>query len=291
MRSLFQMVGEFHRRFGLAVTDGRSPEMLDGHVLDFRRGFMEEELREFVEATSVAERADALVDLVYIALGTAHLMGVPFDEVFEEVQRANMAKARARSASESKRGSTLDVVKPPGWTPPDVAGVIRRWSEGLRGDRLCRRDRRYADLAEHVAGWSKDPSTKVGAVIVGVDPREVALGYNGFPPGIDDSEERLGDRETRLRMTQHAERNALDNSRFDVRRGTLYVTFFPCSECAKSVVSRGISRVVCPPPSDRQPWSDDARWTSEVLSEAGVSVASSRDGLDLLSRGGGDAEA
>ena len=116
------------------------------------------------------------------------------------------------------------------------------------------RDQRYLKLASHVAEWSKDPSTKVGAVIVGGDRREIALGYNGFPPGIDDTPERLAHKETKYAMTQHAERNVLDNARFDLAGATLYVTMYPCNECAKSIVAKGIKRVVCPPPLDREPW-------------------------------------
>jgi len=133
-------------------------------------------------------------------------------------------------------------------------------------------DDRFIDLAWHVATWSKDPSTKVGAVLVGKDRREIAVGYNGFPPGIADREDRLNDRDVKLRLTQHAERNVLDNARFDVRGGTLYTTFFVCNECAKSVVSRGIVRVVCPPPADREPWASDAEWSRQLLMEAGVNV-------------------
>lgn len=134
----------------------------------------------------------------------------------------------------------------------------------------ARWDQRFLELARHVAGWSKDPSTKVGAVIVGRDKREVALGYNGFPPGVPDYEGWLRDREVKYRLTQHAERNVLDNARFDLRGATVYVTMFPCSECAKSIVSKGIARVVCPPPVDRDPWSEDAGWTRILFREAGV---------------------
>jgi predicted HAD superfamily Cof-like phosphohydrolase len=71
---------------------------------------------------------DALIDLVYVALGTADLMGLPWEKMFEEVQRANMAKERAKSADESMaktgRGHVLDVVKPAGWTPPDHLPIL-----------------------------------------------------------------------------------------------------------------------------------------------------------------------
>lgn len=121
-------------------------------------------------------------------------------------------------------------------------------------------DRRFLDLALHVSGWSKDPSTKVGAVLVGSDITQIALGYNGFPRGIKDTEFRLTCRETKLRYTQHAERNVLDNAAFDTFLSTLYVTHPPCCACALSIVSKGIRRVVSLPMS-----SDFAsRWAAEV---------------------------
>lgn len=134
-------------------------------------------------------------------------------------------------------------------------------------------DARFFLLAEHIAKWSKDPSTKVGAVLVGRDRREISLGYNGFPRGILDTEARLADREVKYKLVQHAERNVLDNARFDVRGGTLYVTFHPCSECAKSIVSRGIVRVVSPVPVDpREPWKTEIEWARLILEEAGVKL-------------------
>ena len=113
-------VGAFHRKFGLARP--AVPSFLPDHAAEFRRKFMQEELDEWVKA--VRERdmhgaADALVDLAYVVHGTADMMGIPWYPVWAEVQRVNMMKERAKSASQSKRGSSLDVIKPPGWTPPD----------------------------------------------------------------------------------------------------------------------------------------------------------------------------
>lgn len=151
---------------------------------------------------------------------------------------------------------------------------------------LSSRDLRYWRLAAHVASWSKDPSTKVGAVLVGVDPRMVALGYNGFPPGISDSPERLEDRPTKYKLIQHAERNVLDNAYFPTKGATLYCTQIPCSECAKSIVSKGIVRVVCPPPPTREPWASDCRWAVEMFEEVGIllDVVEPIDGCDFAIR-------
>lgn len=134
MSSFFDDVGEFHRKFGLPhLGDGESPRLLSETDFNFRYRFLKEELRELDEAQGngdLAKVADALADLVYVALGTAHLMGVPMNEIWAEVQRANLAKARARGADDprSTRGHRLDVVKPEGWLPPDVEGVIARYA-------------------------------------------------------------------------------------------------------------------------------------------------------------------
>lgn len=125
-----ELVGAFHEKFNLPR---RTPETVPGFpepdVLKFRTKFLEEELQEFKSACLVRnlpEAADALVDLVYVVLGTAHYLGLPWEELFDEVQRTNMLKRRAKSALQSKRGSVYDVVKPPGWKRPDLGSILRR---------------------------------------------------------------------------------------------------------------------------------------------------------------------
>lgn len=137
---------------------------------------------------------------------------------------------------------------------------------------MTNRDYRYYALAQYVARWSKDPSTKVGAVLVGVDQRRIALGYNGFPPGVAD-DDRLHDRPEKYRLTMHAERNVLDNAAFDVVGATLYCTQFPCCECAKSIVSKGLRRVIAPDFSGlREPWRSDAGHALALLREVMIGV-------------------
>jgi len=87
---------------------------------------MKEELDEYRESVFVGDlegQLDALVDLVYVALGTAYLQGFDFNEAFRRVHEANMKKVRARQKSDSKRASSYDVVKPVGWTPPDLSDL------------------------------------------------------------------------------------------------------------------------------------------------------------------------
>ena len=105
-------------------------------------------------------------------------------------------------------------------------------------------DLRFLEMARNAASWSKDPSTKVGAVIVDDDKRVISVGYNGFPKGVTD-DERLHDREEKYKMIVHAERNALLFANKDVKNCSIYTyPFMPCSVCAGMVIQAGIKRVV-----------------------------------------------
>lgn len=120
--SNFDDVAEFHERFGLLISGG-SPRLLDLELFRFRLKFLHEELDEFTDAHlrgDLVEAADGLIDLVYVALGTAVMMGLPWQALWDEVHRANMKKIRVASSDESKRGSAFDVRKPASWVPPDL---------------------------------------------------------------------------------------------------------------------------------------------------------------------------
>lgn len=127
-------------------------------------------------------------------------------------------------------------------------------------------ERRFMALAEHVAQWSKDPSTKVGAVIVGCGKKVVGMGYNGFPRYVEDDEDRYNDREMKYGFVVHAEANAIMNSDFSAcKHATLYVTLSPCRECAKLIIQSGILRVVY------KEYRHDP-YTETMFNEAGVSM-------------------
>ena len=132
-------------------------------------------------------------------------------------------------------------------------------------------DERFLNLADHVSQWSKDPRTKVGAVIVDQKKRVISLGYNGFPRGVEDTPERYDDRPTKHLFVAHAERNALDNSPMSVEGCTLYVPLMPCSECAKSIIQRGIARVVSYVPA-REGVNFNWDITETMFAEAGVEL-------------------
>ena len=129
MPTPFQHVGNFHHKFGLySVThDGVKQQNVPDDLVMFRLKFLEEELRELKEAyenDDLIQVADSLVDLEYVTLGTAHLHGFPYPQLFAEVQRANMEKERCIRQQDSSRGSTWDVIKPAGWRPPNIRGVL-----------------------------------------------------------------------------------------------------------------------------------------------------------------------
>lgn len=143
-------------------------------------------------------------------------------------------------------------------------------------------DRRFLELAKHVSTWSKDPSTKVGAVLV--DPSlnlVLGLGYNGFPRGVADTSGRLNDREIKYAMVVHAEANAIIMAGDKARGSTLYV--YPsfvlppiCNECAKLVLQAGIKEVVGYVPSAENAerakrWIESIKISQLMCKEAGVS--------------------
>lgn len=132
-------------------------------------------------------------------------------------------------------------------------------------------DIRFLELADHIAQWSKDPRTKVGAVIVDDKKRVVSIGYNGFPRGVDDSMDRYEDRPTKHLFVAHAERNALDNAPLMVDGCTLYVPLKPCVECAKSIIQKGITRVVSYIP-ERDGTGFNWDITKTMFEEAGVEL-------------------
>jgi dCMP deaminase len=107
-------------------------------------------------------------------------------------------------------------------------------------------DQRFLDMACLVGSWSKDPSTKTGAVIVDVQKRVVSVGYNGFPAQVVD-DARLDCRELTYEIIIHAEVNALMFAQRPVIGCTLYTSpFMSCSRCAALLIQAGITRHVAP---------------------------------------------
>lgn len=131
MADYFHDVGMFMRRFGLPSVDDSRPHQLPPAEFMFRWRLIMEEGQEYGAAWSnndLAGQVDALCDLIYVACGAAHCMGVDLNAHWAEVHRANMMKVRSRGADDplGKRSSGYDVVKPPGWTPPDHVPILEK---------------------------------------------------------------------------------------------------------------------------------------------------------------------
>lgn len=140
-------------------------------------------------------------------------------------------------------------------------------------------DCRFIELAKHIATWSKDPSTQVGAVIVDNKNRVISTGYNGFPRGVKDLPERLQDREVKYEIVVHGEINAILFATQPVDGATLYLyPFLSCSRCTAIIINAGIKRVVAPY-SDNPRWSKSIELSRSLYHEAGVSVVLIPDGM------------
>lgn len=150
-------------------------------------------------------------------------------------------------------------------------------------ERQLKWDKRFLQLAQLVASWSKDPSTKVGAVVVNNFNKVYGLGYNGFPKGVEDADERLNDRPTKYKLVVHAEINAILNAGINADGGTIYV--WPafgnpplCSSCAKAVIQAGIYRVVGYKPdvdeATAERWREELEAAQLMCREAGVEMDS-----------------
>jgi dCMP deaminase len=138
-------------------------------------------------------------------------------------------------------------------------------------------DLRFMQLSDHIAQWSKDRSSKVGAVIV-LDKNPVSMGYNGFPRGCEDDLEERHERPLKYSWVLHAEENAIVNAARNGQRtlgSDMYVNWFPCSRCAGEIVNAGIKRIFC----DKEPdWTVEDTWTADhkiakqKLHEGGVEI-------------------
>ena len=108
-------------------------------------------------------------------------------------------------------------------------------------------DERFMREVYLVASQSKDPRTKIGAVII-EDNDIISTGYNGFPRGILDLEERYNNREIKTQFVKHAESNAILNAArkgSSTRNSILFTQGIPCNECMKDIIQAGIKKIVC----------------------------------------------
>ena len=132
----------------------------------------------------------------------------------------------------------------------------------------------FMGLARQAALCSKDPDRKVGAVLVSPDRRQLSIGYNGFPASVPDRPEWLEDKERKLKHMVHAEPNCLLQAPFSPIGCTLYVTRFPCYDCAaEHILFYGVKHVVAPRPDfGHLRWGESWIHAQARLQAAGVKI-------------------
>jgi len=137
-------------------------------------------------------------------------------------------------------------------------------------------DFRFLEMAKLISKWSKDPSTKCGAITTDKDRRIISLGYNGFAKGTDDNYKKYEDRDRKIATIVHCEENAiLFSDRSLLKGATLYTfPFQPCAKCAGLVINAGITRCVAPvlPKDKEERWGKNIEIASEMFKEAGIQM-------------------
>ncbi len=144
-------------------------------------------------------------------------------------------------------------------------------------------DEYFMGLAHLSALRSKDPNTQVGAAIVDENHRVVSVGYNGFPKGCSDDEfpwsREGGVLVSKYAFVVHAELNAILNSPRSVSGCTIYVSLFPCNECAKAIIQSGIKKIVYE--SDKYAHTETTQASKKMLQAAGVELVQLENTIQL----------
>lgn len=157
------------------------------------------------------------------------------------------------------------------------------FESGIAPPSLGKWDRRFLELACTVGKWSKDPSTRVGAVIANTR-RVVSLGFNGFPAGVNDLDERYANRDVKYKMVVHAEANAIISAREPLSGCTLFVSAPPCATCAGKIIQTGITKVfyVASSTDFHDRWKQDLDTASIMFQEAGVTSFKLEEGWHAI---------
>lgn len=159
------------------------------------------------------------------------------------------------------------------WTPVEV--LSHRLQTSYTGEHMnestVKWDNRFLKLSLEVASWSKDPSTKSGAVIVRPDKTIVSVGYNGFPRKMSDADKLYADREKKYSRVVHCEVNALIAAREQVTGCTLYTNWMCCDRCVVQMIQAGITRFVFyeATPEQLERWGEAFKLTASYMDEAG----------------------
>ena len=137
----------------------------------------------------------------------------------------------------------------------------------------------FLNIAEQVKLKSKDQSTQIGAVVVGLDNEVLSTGYNSFPRGLDDSKQERQERPEKYFWFEHAERNAIYNAArigVSLKNSTIYLTSgIPCMDCARGIVNSGIKTVYCKEvctTKNKEKWEESQKKSLQLLLECGVVV-------------------
>lgn len=139
---------------------------------------------------------------------------------------------------------------------------------------------RLLRMAKDIASWSKDDSTKVGAVITTPEGKPRSWAFNGMPMGINDDIKERNERPAKYKWFAHAEQNAIDLAEGSLEGSIMFITFSPCTSCARSIIQNKISTVVVDEEyiADKMPirWKDDMLIAEEMLKEAGIKIVSGK---------------
>lgn len=137
-------------------------------------------------------------------------------------------------------------------------------------------DKKFIKLSKHISDWSKDKNKKVGAVIVDNDNIVLSMGYNGIPRGCDDSDECRYERPTKYLFTEHAERNAIYHAArhgVSLKNCKMYVTLFPCADCARAIIQSGITKIIAPEPNlEHEVWGTHFKAAIQMMEEANIQI-------------------
>jgi len=130
------------------------------------------------------------------------------------------------------------------------------------------------ELARTAASWSKDPSSKIGAVAIGDKGQVLSTGYNGFPRNIKDTQSRLNTRALKYQLMVHAEMNCIYNATYNgvsLDGATLYVAGLPCcSQCALGIIQVGIKKVVMEGDPENERWRESWKLSKDLFNEAQI---------------------
>lgn len=206
--------------------------------------------------------------------------------VIKEIQR--ISSAINRDESFLFRLTTPEGKEPISYKHPEFVVGFRL--SKLVMSREEKWDRRFLEMARLVSTWSKDPSTKCGAVLVRPDLTVAAVGYNGFARGCDDADHLYQNREVKYKRVVHAELNAILSCR-EITKGYfiyLWPPGFPCDRCAVAIIQAGVKRVVYAKADSAfyERWKDSFKVSEQMFKEAGVFMRGYDVGIDAASQGG-----